>query len=277
MNRGFLMLAQNGKDDYVLQACLCAMSILVTNPGSKISLVTNDEVPEEYQKLFDQIIEIPWGDAAESSEWKIENRWKLYHVTPYDETIVLDTDMLVLQDISSWWKFLENYDLFFVNDVYTYRNEIVTENYYRKAFEANELPNLYSGFHYFKKSECAYHFYKWAELITNNWELFYGQFVSYYYPSRASMDVTMSIAAKIMNIENDIINRNIKYPTFVHMKPHVQNWIEVPEKWQDRVRVYFTDDLELIVGNYTQQGIFHYTESNFVTPEIIDKYLRKLA
>ena len=48
---------------------------------------------------FDQIIPIPFGDAADDSEWKVENRWKIYHASPYDETIVMDTDMLVLQNI----------------------------------------------------------------------------------------------------------------------------------------------------------------------------------
>jgi len=111
--KGILMLAQNSEYDYVKQACLNAMSICLTNPETKISLVTNDIVPEKYKKYFDKIIEIPWNDAASSAEWKIENRWKLYHATPYEKTIVLDTDMLVLQDLTSWWKFLENYDLYF--------------------------------------------------------------------------------------------------------------------------------------------------------------------
>ena len=110
MSNGILVLAQNNETvNYVEQAQLLAMSLKHTNPDVKISLVTNNDV--EFVNLFDNIIPIPWHDDAFSTEWKIENRWKLYHVSPYDKTIVMDTDMIVLQDISEWWKFLNNYKL----------------------------------------------------------------------------------------------------------------------------------------------------------------------
>ena len=278
MSRGFLMLAQNIDEDYVTQACLCAMSILVTNPDAKISLVTNDEVPKKYKKLFDKIISIPWtekigvNNAKSSSE-----RWKLYHATPYDETIVLDTDMLVLQDISGWWKFLNNYDLYFVSNVQTYRNQIVNDTYYRKTFIANNLPNLYTGFHYFKKSDKAHEFYKWVELVVNNWELFYGQYAKQFYPKHCTMDVTNSIVAKILNCEKEITNTTVKYPTFTHMKPLIQGWQTPTEKWQNKVGVYLTDNLKLSIGNFVQQGIFHYTEKDFVTEDILQKYEKVLG
>ena len=98
MSNGIVVLAQNLPDvNYVNQAELLAMSLKDTNPKTKISIVTNNEV--EFKQLFDKIIPIPWNDDAEFSKWKIENRWKVYHASPYDETIVMDTDMLVLQNI----------------------------------------------------------------------------------------------------------------------------------------------------------------------------------
>jgi hypothetical protein len=266
-----LMLAQNAEDDYVKQACLCAMSIHSTNKDARVSLVTNDIVPEEYKKYFDQIIPIPWNDDAEFSEWKIENRWKLYHATPYEKTVVLDTDMLVLQDLSSWWEFLDMYDLYFTTNVYTYRGERITSKYYRKGFVANNLYNLYTGVHYFKKSDQAAEFYKWMELITQNWELFYGQFHKEHYPSRPSMDVTAAITAKILNCEHDITNELAKYPTFTHMKSRAQNWQKPRDKWQEVVDVHLTAT-NLMIGNYKQTGIFHYTEKSFVDDDKLKVY-----
>ena len=88
-NKGFLVLAQNSSSgDYIIQSCLLAMSLKATN-NAPISIVTNDEVPDNYKFLFDNIISIPFGDDAIDKDWKIENRWKLYHATPYEETIVL--------------------------------------------------------------------------------------------------------------------------------------------------------------------------------------------
>ena len=115
MKNNFTMLAQNSNVDYVQQAYLSAMSIRATNKEAKICLITNDNVSKKYKQVFDDIVDIPWGDHAKDSEWKIENRWKIYHATPYNETIVMDTDMLVLQDISTWFNFLQNYELFFTH------------------------------------------------------------------------------------------------------------------------------------------------------------------
>ena len=141
---------------------------------------------------------------------------------------------------------------------------LVTSDRYRKAFVSNQLLNLYSGFHYFKKSDLAWKFYEWVELISKNWELFYGTFVKNNYPRNQSMDLTCSLAAKIMNIENDVVNLPAKYPTFTHMKPQCQDWIAYTEKWQDYVNVYMTDKMELYIGNFKQSGIFHYTEDDFI-------------
>jgi len=56
------------------------------------------------------------------------------------------------------------------------------------------------------------------------------------------------------------------------MKPYIQGWENVSSKWQNRVGSYLTDDLKLKIGNHMQQGIFHYTEKDFVTHDKIKKY-----
>lgn len=277
MSKGYVMLAQNSEHDYVEQACLAAMSLHATNKDPKITLVTNDDVPTEYISLFDSIVAIPWTDQAAESDWKVENRWKIYHASPYNETIVLDTDVLVLQDISSWWKFLSNYDVYFTSKVFTYRDKEVYDTVHRKAFIANNLPNLYSGVHYFKKGKKAHEFYTWLELVMNNWELFYGQYVKHHYPKRPSIDVSAAIVAKILDCDTEITNSAVKYPSFTHMKSAIQGWAHGAEQWQDRVGTYLTHDLTLTIGNYKQHGIFHYTEKNFVTADIVNRYKQYLG
>jgi hypothetical protein len=273
MSSGIVVFAQNNSiTDYVEQACLLAMSLHATNPDTRISVITNDDVPEHYIKLFDNIIPIPFNDDAANAEWKIENRWKIYHASPYEKTIVLDSDMLVLQDISTWWDFLDNYDLFFTNKVYTYRGEVIVSDFYRKTFTANYLPNLYVGLHYFKKSDFAKEFYTWMEIITQNWELFYGKFAKENYPSRPSMDVTAAIAAKILNCEAEITNQISAFPSFTHMKSQIQGWSNPRNSWQDCIDTYISEDCEITIGNHLQKGIFHYTENNFVTETIINRY-----
>ena len=162
--------------------------------------------------------------------------------------------------------------MFFTSKVCTYRKIEVTSDYYRKAFVSNDLPNLYTGLHYFEKSEFSHEFYKWLEIITQNWELFYGQYVKNHYPKGPSMDLTAAIACKILNCEPKVTNKTVKFPSFTHMKTHVQDWNEYLESWQDNIGIYIDRDCRIHIGNYIQDGILHYTENSFVTDKIIERY-----
>ena len=271
MNKGFCLLAQNNsKTDYVRQAYALALSLHLYNKDQKISLITNDIVPKEWQSVFDQIIPIPWTDSAEDSEWKIENRWKVYHASPYDETIVLEADMLITSDITHWWNELGKQDLFFVSNVRTYRDEVITNRFYRKTFDANELPNLYSALHYFKKGDTAKEFYNLLEIIVNNWALFYSKYAPNEYQKWCSIDLSAAIASKILGNERDITNPN-SFITFTHMKPLIQGWYNKPEKWTSVLGKYFTDEHNLFLGNYLQTRVLHYVEDSFLTDELIEK------
>ena len=268
MSKGYVILAQNSTHgDYVKMAYVLALSIKVTQSDIKsVSLITDivDAVPHHYRDVFDQIIEIPWYDDAYESEWKIENRWKIYHVSPYEETVVLDADMLFLTDVSHWWKYLsKNYEICFVNKPRTYRNEIVSENYYRQTFEKNFLPNFYSAFTYFKKGDTSLQYWKLVEIITKNWQTFYSKYLLETKPKFLSMDVTYALAAKLMDIHSMMILPD--YITFTHMKGRCQGWKMNSDDWRDYAAAYLDKKGNLKVGNYSQSGIFHYTEKEFVS------------
>ena len=275
MTKGIVLIAQNSEYNYVEQACALAMSIRATN-DTKVCLLTNDTVPSKYVDLFDVIKEIPWEDDSANMEWKVANRWKLYHASPYDETIVMDTDMLVLQNLDSWWNFLSNYEVFYTSKVYTYRGDEVNDTYYRKTYIANNLPNVYAGFHYFKKCNFAKEFYTMLELVMNNWQLFYGKYASKEYQNWLSVDTSTAIVTKILDCEDRITNKKVSFPSFTHMKPRIQGWYNPSETWRSRVGAYLTDDLKLKIGNHQQQGIFHYTEKEFLDESKIQKYERYL-
>jgi len=261
MSNGYVMLAQNSQDNYVLQACLCAMSLKVTQQFSNVSLITNDDVPQEYQHLFDKIIPIPGTDDAADSNWKIENRWKIYNASPYNKTIVLDTDMIVLSDLTSYWNFLEKYKIFFTGNVYNYRGTIADNSFYRQTFLDNNLPNLYSGLHYFEKSNSASEFYLWLEVVLTNWQLFYKSFLDIKSrPVGPSIDVCAAIVAVIL----DINITNYK-PLFTHMKLKSQGWLKPSSSWQIHAGCYVSTDGTIKIGNYLQTGILHYTEKDLLT------------
>ena len=272
MSKGYLILAQNNNsDDYVRMAYVLALSIKLSQKEvTSVSLVTDivDAVPDHYKKVFDHVIEIPWYDDALKSDWKIENRWKIYHITPYNETVLLDADMLFLTNVDNWWNYLNtNFDLFITSDVLTYRNELITNSYYRRAFVDNNLPNTYSAFTYFKKSQLAEEFWTLVEIIAKNWKFFYDRYLINFKPMYLSMDVVFALAVKILGIE-DQVTTTLGYPNFVHMKSHVQNWITNTNNWMDYGGVYLNRQGSLKISNYQQTGIFHYTEKKFLNDHI---------
>jgi len=267
----FILVAQNTQDvDYVKQACALAMSIHATTPNSNISILTDDIIPERYKTLFDNVIEIPWGDLANKYDWKIHNRWKTYFISPYDDAIVLDTDMLVLEDITTWYNFLQSYDMYITSTVFDYRGNKIKDTFYRKNFNKYNLPNTYMGLHYFKKSDFALEFYTWLDKITNNWKEFYKLGRDKPIQNFASMDLTAAMTIDLLDCKSKITNENVSVPSFTHMKANIQGWDEIRESWQTKVGTYFTTDAELYIGNHKQSGIFHYTEDNFLTDDIIE-------
>jgi hypothetical protein len=114
------------------------------------------------------------------------------------------------------------------------------------------------------------------EIITNNWELFYGNFVKKDYPNRCSMDITAAIAAKILDCDDKILNNNSNLVTFVHMKPKVQNWNNSFETWQEIVPYSLDLNCQLKVGNFLQTEVFHYTEKSFVNEDTLSIYRKKI-
>jgi len=268
-SRGFVIFAEG--EEYFRQAYLAALSIRATGNKYPVSVITNCTADTKHRIIFSKIIEIPWY-KQDNTLLKTENRWKIYHASPYEETIVLDSDVLVLQDLEYFWNSVENYNLYFPTRVFTYRKELVESDFYRKAFSANDLPNFYNAVHYFRKCDWTKQFYEWVEIVNNNWELFYGNFCKEHYPKQPSMDITTAIVSKILDCDTEISNQKQDMPQLVHMKPRAQRWKNPKSRWQDRVGVYLNENLELKIGNHRQDTVFHYTENDFVTDDIIGKY-----
>lgn len=266
MSKGFLIYAQNTDAvDYVEQAYILALSIKYSQYDiNSVSLVTNDTVPKKWTHVFDQVIKIPWTENTTVSRYCAENRWKLYHVTPYDETIVLDSDMLILEDISYWWSYCENYDIKFCSKIKNYKLEPIVDKVYRKAFISNNLYSPYFALHYFKKCEFSHNFYKVLEFVCNNWEWCWSQFASTEYQNWVSMDLATAVAIEIVGNQEYIIDANDPLE-FVHMKVGIQGWQSIPDKWQDACSYVLNSKGELIINNIKQSKLFHYVDPEFLT------------
>lgn len=278
--RGYFTFAQNGRHDYLRMAYGLALSLKATQSEVSdlaVAVTPGTDIPDHYKEVIDEIIEIPWGDQAAGSDWKLENEWKAFHITPYRNTIKLDCDMLFTQDHSRMWDIYETKDVWACTSIMDYRAKITTNDHYRKYFTENKLPNVYSAFTFFKESDTANELFTMMEHIYHNWEEFNKRYIDNYQDEGVNTDVAYALAIKLLGIEDEVTDPR-GYPRFVHMKTKLQGWDRnIQEDWIKQIGVNFTDDLELKIGLYSQRYPVHYYIKEFLTDEMIETYERYLG
>lgn len=281
MTRGYIVLAQNNSDtDYLEQAYALALNLKLTqstvnNLAVCVDKKTKKLIKKKHRDVFDKIIDIPWIDDAKGEEWKIHNKWKYFYMTPYDETVILDTDMLFPTDVSYWWPILSERDVWSTTKVKTYRGETVEhDEYYRKYFLANNLPNIYTAFFYFKKSELAAELFAMIEIIFQHWQRMFYLYMPEGKPDKLSGDVAYALAMQILGIEHECTRENVtNVPTFVHMKSHIQNipYSKISHVWTESLPTYYRSYDNFKIGNFQQTLPFHYHEKEWLTKDMISQ------
>lgn len=270
MSFGYLLVvSENDNVDYLKLAYALALSIKNTQREGydQVALVIDN--PSRLKELkspwvFDRVIE--WNEQI---FWN--GRAWMHELSPFDNTVCLDVDMLFLRDYSHWADyFIENSELYVANKSYTYRGQLVTDNHYRKTFAKNNLPNLYSFYTFFKKdSIVAKEFFDLVKYITLHPVEFSNLFLSEYKPKIIGTDEAFSLAAKILDITGDIAYP-LEFPRVVHMKPMIQNWPWPADYWSHHVGFYLGKKGKLKIGNYQQHDIVHYVEKNKIDTEMIN-------
>jgi hypothetical protein len=270
MNFGYLIVvAEHDEIDYTQLAYALALTIKNTQkPGyDQVAIVTDN--PKKISELksswvFDHVI-----------EWNRETFWDgrswMDQLTPFEYTVCLDADMLFMRDCSHWIDyFIQNSELYVANKSYTYRGELVVDNFYRRAFTRNKLSNLYSFYTFFKKdSALANEFFTLGRYIIKNPKEFSNLFLSEYKPKVVGTDEAFALSAKILGID-DSISYELEFPRIVHMKPMIQNWPWPANAWSDHVGFYLNKKGQLKIGNYQQHDIVHYVEKDKITVEVVN-------
>lgn len=278
MSRGYIVIAQNNDTvDYLRQAYALALNLKLTqstvsNLTVCVDKATKKKITAKHLAVFDHVVEIPWKDAAKDAEWKINNKWKYLYMSPYDETVILDTDMIFPTDVSYWWDIMAQQDIWATTNVRTYRDELVTSTYYRKYFEANQLPNVYTAFFYFKKSELASELFAMTEVVFQHWQRFFFKYMPEGKPDWLSGDVAFALAMKLLGIEHLCVrDAMVSAPTFVHMKSYAQNvdGATLNERWTDSLPTYYKSYNDFKVANFQQVLPFHYVEDEWMTDKKI--------
>jgi hypothetical protein len=262
-----------------------ALSLKATQKINNVCLCvdapTKSMLTGKHYAVFDDIVSIPWHDDAQyKPTWKIHNKWKYSHMTPFDETIILDSDVVFTENIDHWWSYLSKRDFWACTNVKTFRGENITGDYYRKKFTDSNLPNIYTNFTYFKQSDLTYEITRMVEFIMKNWNEFYKKFLQGVGQEWLSADLAYALAIRLLDVENETCDNTIKdVPTFVHMKSFVQNINinKINADWTKSLTSQLSDDLSVTIGNFRQEVPVHYVEKHWMTEEKIKTYERFLG
>ena len=270
--QGFMTIAQNTADvDYLRLAYVQAMSIKLTMPDSLYAVAvdknTLEQVTDQHRKVFDYVITIE-NDLAEDETWKLSNEWQAFYLTPFKETIKLESDIVFTRSIAHWWTAFRLKNVVLSTGCRDYKQELSTSREYRKLFDDNELPDTYNGLMYFRYTREAVQFFTLAEQIFKNWAHIRDKVLLNCRDDNPTTDVVYAIAAKIMGVE-DCTLPSVDFINFVHMKPAINKWTSTP--WPELVMC--ETDLPMIrISNTNQYHPVHYHEKSWVTDALVKEY-----
>jgi len=209
--RGYLIPAiDTNSVDYLGCATQLAKSIRQWHPDANISVMS---VKRCSDPVFDHVIPLPYGDLGGYA-----NDWQVFHASPYRQTIKLEADMICAGPIDHWWTLFERRDVVVSQGARTFYDEPATSRYYRKIFDANNLPDVYNAITYWRLSHTAQEFFDLVRQIFEQWDTY--KRVLKFPDDIPTTDVVYAIAAVVMGVENITLPAGLG-PSIVHMKRYI--------------------------------------------------------
>ncbi len=266
-DRGFVCLSQNNSTvDYVKLAQLQCMSIKHHMPGASYTLITDAASRSSIDhNWFDHVIEIP-VDWAKDQDWKQKNDWQVGTLSPYRQTIKLEADILITRNINHWWRMLENRDVVLSLGCRDYHGCVATTRDYRYQFDVNNLPDIYSGMMYWRRSQTAASFFSLVKQLFWTWDEVRAELVKCNDPG--SNDMVYACAAAMIGVDN-VTLPSADFFNFVHLKPAI-NGLKSSKPVTDQVNIEF-DNFEVRVNAKQQLYPVHYHDKHWGL-EILQKH-----
>ena len=271
--RGFVTLAQNTKEvDYLELAYLQALNIKATQKYNScaviVDAVTKEKINERHNNVFDYIIDLPSDNNESSSNWKLANEYQVFWLTPFKETIKLESDLLFTRSIDHWWNAFRLKNVCLSTGTKNYRQQLSDVRKYRKFFDDNNLPDVYNGLMYFRYSQEAFTFFNTAKHVFNNWYNIKDTLKNCR-EDTPSTDVLYAITALLVG-EETCTAPSIDFINFVHMKSGIQGWSD-SRSWLKTVMSERDGDI-IRINNINQYDPVHYYDKTYATNELIEYY-----
>lgn len=277
MNRqgvGFLTFAQNtDKVDYLRLAYAQACNFKSIHQNLPYAVIidqfTKKELTESCKEVFDYIIELNHDENHSNSDWKLANEYQAFALSPFKETIKVESDLLLTRSIEHWLHAFRFRDVVLSLNCKNYRQIKSNVRTYRHFFDENDLPDVYNGLMYFRFSVFAQSFFQLAQQILYNWDYLKTHVLKNCREDSPSTDVLYAVTAKTIGIENCTLP-SFDFINFVHMKPSIQRWSD-SDDWQKMTIVEQDEDM-IRIHNLNQYHPLHYYEKSFMTDERLKYY-----
>lgn len=268
---GFLTIASNTQDiNYLQLAYVQALNIKITQKNNSFAVIVDDNtakcIEEKHKKVFDYIIE-----TTKTSDNPYELEPKVFELTPFKETIKLESDILFTRSIDHWWSAFRLRDLVLSTGCKNYLGVEAESRKYRKVFDDNNLPDIYTGLMYFRFTKTAKDFFTKAHEIFNSWDKVCNSLLNCR-DNYATTDVAYALTASIVGTEKCTIP-TADFINFVHMKAAINKFDEGC-KFTDFFVTEICDNM-IRINNINQYYPLHYYDKTFITKDIVEYYERK--
>lgn len=258
MDRGFVIVAQDGlKATYLTCAEALAKSIKRTMPDARVSLITNNNVPD-FEGLYDQVIRFPHGDQSVKFNNQFINDWQVYDASPYEYTIKLEADMYIPHSIDHWWDTLQTRDVVVSTHIRNFKQEVSEIKYYRKFIIDNKLPDCYNAITYYRKSDLARNFFEVVRTVFENWDEIRCT-LKCNVDEPATTDWVYAIACHVLGVENTTLPQYDPMG-MVHMKQFINGLFT--DDWTDSL-TYEILPHTMRINTIAQKYPVHYYNKEF--------------
>lgn len=262
--QGFVTFAQNTPDvNYLELAYTQALNIKATQKQNRYAVIvdkpTKELITQQQFETFDYVIELPVDLNQPDSKWKLANETQIFWLTPFKETIKLESDLLFTRSIDHWWTAFRLKNICLSTGAKNYLGINSTIRKYRELFDANQLPDVYNGLMYFRFSQEAKRFFDAACYIQQEWT-YVRAGLKKCLEDTPSTDVLYALAAVMVGRETCTMP-SMDFLNFTHMKPAI-NGLPEDTKFTDAF-VTEQDGNMIRVNNINQLHPFHYYEKEY--------------
>jgi hypothetical protein len=275
--QGFVTFAQNTEEvDYLELAYLQALNIKATQKNNSYAVIVDAEtkelINERHSRVFDYIIDLPVDYNDPSSLRKFANERQVFRLTPFKETIKLESDLLFTRSVDHWWTAFRLRNVCLSTGAKDFSGLKSGIRKYRQLFDDNLLPDVYNGLMYFRYSREALEFFNMAEIIARDWTTVSRELKGCV-EETPSTDVLYALTALVYG-EEMCTMPSMDFINFVHMKPGFNSWTDT-QSWLNTVMSERDGDV-IRINNLNQYDPVHYYEKSYATKELIEYYEQRI-